>query len=107
MELNIENLRMLCDSKSVMWREHALKRMRERNIKKSDVINCIKTGEIIEQYPEDYPHPSCLVFGFDNEKFILHAVCSDNDCILWIITAYYPNNIKWQDDYKTRKVVKL
>ena len=22
---------------------------------------------------------------------------------LWIITAYYPDNIKWEDDLKTRK----
>ena len=25
---------------------------------------------------------------------------------LWIITAYYPDNIKWEDDLKTRKEIK-
>ncbi len=27
-----------------------------------------------------------------------------NEIELWIITAYYPDNIKWEDDLKTRKV---
>ncbi len=34
---------------------------------------------------------------------VLHIVCGANETELWIITAYYPNNIKWKDDLKTRK----
>ena len=26
--------------------------------------------------------------------------------MIWIITTYYPNLDKWEDDYKTRKVAK-
>jgi hypothetical protein len=38
-------------------------RLRERGIKRADVINCIQSGEIIEQYLDDMPFPSCLILG--------------------------------------------
>ena len=37
--------------------------MHERGIRRADVIRCLESGEIIEDYPDDFPHPSCLVFG--------------------------------------------
>ena len=38
-----------------------------------------KKEEIIEEYPDDFPHPSCLIFGHTKEKKILHIVVgSDN-----------------------------
>ena len=43
--------------------------MQERDISRNDVKNGIATGEIIEEYPEDYPNPSCLIFGYSVDKF--------------------------------------
>ncbi|WP_205764240.1 DUF4258 domain-containing protein [Anaerovibrio slackiae] len=40
-------------------------RIQQLGILRIDVINCIMNGEIIEDYPTDYPHPSCLIFGHD------------------------------------------
>ncbi|MFG6337693.1 MAG: DUF4258 domain-containing protein [Lachnospiraceae bacterium] len=34
----------------------------------NDIIFCIHEGEIIEQYPDDYPYPSCLILGFTMKK---------------------------------------
>ena len=62
-ELNIEALQKLCDDKSVIWSVHALKRLQERGIYRDDVFNAIHTGKIIEQYPDSYPYPACLVLG--------------------------------------------
>ena len=56
-------------------------------------------GEIIEDYPDDYPFPSCLMLGANH----LHVVCGVGAGILWIITAYHPTKDKWEDDLKTRK----
>ena len=33
-------------------------------------------GEIIEDYPDDFPHPSCLVFGYAVNNKIIHVVVS-------------------------------
>ena len=68
-----------------------------------DVISCIMTGEIIEEYPNDYPYPSCLTLGNLNTKCPLHVVVGSNHEQLWIITAYYPSSDKWESDLKTRK----
>ena len=60
-------------------------------------------GTIIEEYENDYPYPSCLVYGISVNNKILHIVCGFNGEELWIITAYYPNRDEWNEDMKTRK----
>jgi hypothetical protein len=60
-------------------------------------------GEIIEQYPTDYPYPSCLILGLSVSNQHIHVVVGSNMETLWIITAYYPNPDKWENDNKTRK----
>ncbi|MCI6126973.1 MAG: DUF4258 domain-containing protein [Enterocloster clostridioformis] len=46
--------------------------MQERDISRIDVKNCLLKGEIIEQYPDDFPHPSCLVFGYAANNKVIH-----------------------------------
>ena len=102
--LDIENLRKLMkDDSKVFVAQHAMQRFRERGVKYNDVINCILVGEIIEQYPNDYPTPSCLILGIDRLKQFMHVVCGTDGEYLWIITAYYPSRDKWENDFKTRK----
>ena len=36
----------------------------------------------------------------------MHVCCAIGDNKLWIITAYYPTEEKWESDYKTRKAVR-
>ncbi len=102
-EINIDTLRKLCKQDKIKWSMHALKRLRERHISIDDYLNCIYTGEIIEQYPNDYPKPSCLVFGYNISNLILHTVSGCDNVYVYAITAYYPNNNEWENDYKTRK----
>lgn len=83
---------------------HAQERLRQRGIKQKDIKNCIMTGEIIEQYPEDFPFQSCLIFGYTIDNKIMHVVASDEGTVSRIITAYFPNKEKFEDDLKTRKV---
>ena len=61
------------------------------------------TGEIIEQYPGDFPFPSCLVFGYSVENKIIHVVISEEGESGRIITAYTPSTEKFECDLKTRK----
>ena len=82
---------------------HAAKRLEQRGIFLKEIMNCIMTGEIIEQYPDDYPYPSCLMLGNKNINKPLHTVVGTNGSQLLIITAYYPAPEKWMDDLKTRR----
>lgn len=101
--IDINSLRKYFQDDTIVISEHAKNRCRERNIKQKDIKNCIATGEIIEQYPDDFPFPSCLIFGHSTDNRIIHVVISDEGESGRIITAYIPNTIKFENDLKTRK----
>jgi len=75
----------------------------QRNISTDDIIRVLMDGEIIEQYPDDYPYPSCLVNGQALHKQPLHVVCGFGNNELWIITAYRPDAVEWAPDFKARR----
>lgn len=102
-QLDIDAIKRLCQDNALRWTQHVLVRLLQRNISTDDVVNALLTGEIIESYPADYPHPSCLVLGLSTNLFHLHVVCGFADSELWLITAYYPNPNEWEKDYKTRR----
>lgn len=103
MELDLEQLRKLCTKDRIRVTVHAAKRLEQRQIQLADVMTCILDGEIIEQYPEDYPFPSCLVLGFSVENKHLHVVIGTDGNFLFLITAYYPTLEQWEDGFKKRR----
>jgi len=102
--MDITNLQMLCDRGAVRWTGHVLKRLLQRGISQADVIQAVQGGEIIEQYPDDYPYPSCLLLGADAAGDPLHVCCGRGHDELWVITAYRPDADKWESDLKSRRV---
>jgi hypothetical protein len=78
-------------------------KLRQRRIKAEDIEQAVKTGMIIEDYPEDRRGLSCLILGLVGES-PLHVVCGRLDADeLLIITAYEPDPAEWESDGKTRK----
>ncbi len=73
--------------------------MLQRGIGRGEVQAGLLCGEIIEEYPQDYPYPSCLILAAGP----LHIVCGVTDTALWIVTAYRPSLTEWEPDFKTRK----
>ena len=100
--LDIVLLQDLCKSHKIRWTSHILTRLVKRHILQADVENAILTGRIIEQYPDDYPLPSCLVFGVSCNKIKLHVVCGTDGSELWMITAYYPDEKQWNRTFDKR-----
>jgi hypothetical protein len=103
--VNIEDIVLLYKKKSVRWTNHILERILRRGIRIDDVENALANGEIIEQYPSDYPFPSCLVLGHTKAGEALHIVCGSNGTELWLITAYFPNPAEWTEDHKQRRKI--
>jgi hypothetical protein len=94
---------MVFNCKDFIYRKHALERLLSRNISPDDVEATIKTGEIINEYPDDDPFKSWLVLGFIGKRPI-HVVLSqdiEGNCI--IITTYVPDNKIWNVGFKTKK----
>lgn len=101
--LDINKIRQLVEKEKIRWTNHVMIRLLQRNITQQDVEKALSNGEIIEEYESDYPYPSCLVYGVNLDSKVLHVVCGSNGDELWIITAYYPDDIEWEKDLKTRK----
>ena len=101
--MDINYIRSICNDENIFITQHALLRFKQRNISYEDIKYIIKNGEIIEEYPEDYPFPSCLIFGLTDRKTSLHTVVGVKENELWIITAYYPETEKWKNDFNTRR----
>lgn len=101
--MQLEDLKKYIANGAIRWSTHCLERMQERDISRVDVKKCITDGEIIEDYPDDFPHPSCLIFGYTVNEKIIHVVAGCDGEYIYIITVYYPNTIKFEDDLKTRR----
>ena len=99
----IEDFRTINKAENIIITLHGQLRLRERKITVDDVINAIDHGEIIEQYPEDYPFPSCLILGISLHDVYIHVVVSMNEERIYLITAYIPDPDEWEEDLKTRK----
>ena len=56
-------------------------------------------GEIIEDYPNDKPYPSCLIFGRNFAGEPIHTVWAYNAEVKWavLITVYRPDPVRWVD----------
>jgi hypothetical protein len=99
----MEDIVRLCKQRKIRWTNHILVRLFQRNISIDDVVTVLSNGEIIEQYPADYPFPSCLVSGSTTAGKYLHVVCGSDGAELWLITTYFPDPAEWSEDYKVRR----
>lgn len=84
-KLNIDVIKQMVKKRKIRWSNHVIIRLFQRNISQLDVENALLNGEIIEEYENDYPYPSCLVYGINLKNEVLHIVCGANDIDLWII----------------------
>ena len=64
----------------------------------------LKEGEIIEDYPEDFPFPSCLIYGRSYEGGPVHSVWAYDEAneFAILVTVYRPDPSKWID-FKIRR----
>jgi len=99
----LEKLRKYCAEDKIFVTNHAAERFRERGINISDIRNAINSGEIIEDYPNSYPYPSCLILGKNLRGEEIHVVLSDEGTASRIITTYFPDIDKWSEDFRVRR----
>ena len=101
---NSEQFSAAVQKGTVEWHRHALERMLERGVARRDVMDVLLTGEVIEEYPTDYPYPSVLMLGKPHDMPLHVVVAFDSKLeMIFIITAYRPDVLHFLDDYKTRR----
>ncbi|TBW55211.1 DUF4258 domain-containing protein [Marinobacter halodurans] len=89
---------------SVSYTGHALRRMFERGLSSEEVVYVIQAGDMIMDYPDDRPYPSQLRLGWVNNRAIHVVVAQETEsCACYVITAYYPTQDVWSEDFKSRR----
>jgi len=78
-------------------------KLRLRRIKAADIEQAVKSGNIIEDYPNDPRGRSCLILGRVGNRnlHILFARVVAEE--LLVVTAYEPDPEEWENDWQTRK----
>ncbi|WP_228024518.1 DUF4258 domain-containing protein [cf. Phormidesmis sp. LEGE 11477] len=59
----------------LIWSGHAIKQMFQRRISKKAVTAVVTNGEVIADYSDDRPYPSCLLLGYVGKR-ALHVVAA-------------------------------
>ena len=75
--------------------EHADEEAHADRVSIEQVLNGVAGGEIIEQYPDDKPYPSCLIYSESDGP--VHSVWAYNEVNSWavLITVYRPDPQRW------------
>lgn len=81
---------------------HGARQRIARRIKRKEIEEAVKSGEVIEDYPKHHYGPACLLLGKTEKGKALHILCSLQE-VVDIITVYEPNLIEWAEDLKTRR----
>jgi hypothetical protein len=78
--------------------------MFQRRINEEEVRCVLETGKLIEEYPDDQPHPSRLILGWSGPRPV-HVVIADNysDNQVIVVTVYEPDPDEWEPDFTRRK----
>ena len=92
--MEIFELKSKIDNGEYRYSDHAVKKMISRSIDRFEVEETIKSGDIIEEYPDDKYSPSCLVYGKTNAGRDLHVQLSLPPSVV-IITVYEPEESEW------------
>ena len=104
MNEKFKNIKNAIEKERVIITKHANEERRFDKLSVNEVLESILNGEIIEDYSDDKPLPSCLIFGRVNDKPIHVCVGYNNELKkVRIITVYIPNTKIWQSDLKTRR----
>lgn len=85
--------------------DHADEEAQTDNLLLEEILESVRVGEIIEDYPEDKPYPSCLIFGKTSKGDPIHSVWGYNQNNGWavLITVYRPDSSRWIDWKKRRE----
>jgi hypothetical protein len=92
----IDDIRKKFAESQFEFSKHAVDRMLLREITIREIHEAIRSGLVIEDYPQDKYGPSCLILGFTDSNRPLHIQCSyPTRPLIKVITVYEPDPAEW------------
>lgn len=95
--MNIRHIIRAIDAQNYRVTHHADEEAQNDELRFDEIFFSVHHGEIIENYPEDRPYPSCLICGSNADGEPVHSVWAyveaNHQAIL--ITVYRPDPVRW------------
>jgi hypothetical protein len=84
--------------------DHADEEVQADRLSFDEVFVSVFQGKVIEEYPDDKPFPSCLIYGDTFSGDPVHSVWAYNRENQWavLITVYRPDPRRWIN-WRTRR----
>ncbi len=103
--INIEDIKESIKVGKIRITEHADDEAQADDLIFEEIFTSVSKGEIIEQYPDDKPYPSCLIFGKNLKDKPIHSVWAYNikTKASVLVTVYRPDPKLWIEDWRTRR----
>jgi hypothetical protein len=69
-----------------------------------ELLEATQGGEVIEDYPNAFPFPACLVLGHVTPSLPVHLVWAFDATRDYsvLVTVYCPDPSRWSDDFRKR-----
>ena len=95
--MNIKHIIDAVQSNRINITRHARQEAKSDSLVLDEILYATHSGEIIEDYPDDKPYPSCLIYGKTSKSEPLHCVWAYDSIsgIAVLITVYRPDPDMW------------
>lgn len=95
--MNLEDIINALHSSRIRITDHADEEAEADGLYFDEIYFSVLHGEIIEDYPDDAPYPSCLIYGDTFSGDPVHTVWAYNADNRWavLITVYRPSPERW------------
>ncbi|MBW2138236.1 MAG: DUF4258 domain-containing protein [Deltaproteobacteria bacterium] len=103
--MDLENIIEAIRNNRIRITDHADEEAEDDQLTFDEIFFSVSNGEMIEDYPDDKPYPSCLIYGQAFSGDPIHTVWAFNEQSGWavLITVYRPDPNHWIDFRKRRK----
>ena len=103
--MDIADIAEAIRARRVRITDHAYEEAGVENLRFDGIYFSVVQGEIIEDYPEDKPYPSCLVYGRTFGGDPVHSVWAYDEEKKWVVlvTVYRPDPDRWVNWRERRK----
>jgi|SRR3990172_196264 len=104
--MKIEDIAAAIIHDRVRISDHADEKAASHGVTLDDIFRSVLHGGIIEDYPSDFPYPSCLILGEGANGLVVHSVWAYNvkSGRAVLITVYRPDPKRWIDGRQRRPV---
>jgi len=102
--VDIESITEAIQHGRIRITDHADEEAQADHLSFDEIFISVFQGEIVEDYPNDKPYPSCLIYGDTFRKEPVHSVWAYNQNNQWavLITVYRPDPKRWIN-WRTRR----